>query len=670
MKKILVTGAGGLVGYDVAKLLDVNPKYEVFSTVHRKNIDGLKNIIQIDLQKNSVESLKVNFDYIVHCAAIIPDGVHSDEQVAYVNRCIDDNIIAYCVKHKCRLIFVSTAAVYGYESNILLTEQTTLNIDTGYKSEKRNSEIKIEDECASYCILRISSPYGPRQEIMAVMKRFIEAVYCREKLYYFGSGARTQNFIDVRDIARAVLKSIEGNENGIFNIASKNAISMKELANLVVKIGKEEFFTDSEVCAGNNIDPQENVRVNIDIRLAEELIGWTPQIELDDGIRHWMKSMKRNGREEYNVGEIPFYYVALTTPSNPIDLPNKLCFMLMQGEDGLIRQVPNEMVQSYLNLAYQKGSEITGLMDDNGIGKRYADDFIQYICKNEKNIANRKILEIGCGTGYLLYELKKLGAEVLGVEPGEHGIEGSKKYGVPVINSFFNPSEITEKYDIVVFYAVLEHMQDAGGFLRDIKSVLSKNGKIILAVPDCEPYIQAGDISLLVHEHWNYFTKDTLEALAANNGLSGNVVRSEFAGALYAFFDEVGDNKIVLASERDTLSAYIDKVERSKEKIFNYIESVMQSQSFGIYVPGRIINFLSICYEKVPKQIRFFDDNANLYGKYFPGIDIGIENFEDFVRNPVDVMIVTSFTFGSTIKEKILKSGIECKIVLLEELFR
>ena len=47
-----------------------------------------------------------------------------------------------------------------------------------------------------------------------------------------------------------------------------------------------------------------------------------------------------------------------------------------------------------------------------------------------------------------------------------------------------------------------------------------------------------------------------------------------------------------------------------------------------------------------------------------------IENFEDFVRNPVDVMIVTSFTFGSTIKEKILKSGIECKIVLLEELFR
>lgn len=260
----------------------------------------------------------------------------------------------------------------------------------------------------------------------------------------------------------------------------------------------------------------------------------------------------------------------------------------MQGDDGLIRQVPSEKESIYLDLAYQKGSQITGLMDDNGIGKLYADDFIQYICKNEKNIADKKILEIGSGTGYLLYELKKLGAEVLGVEPGEHGIEGSKKYGVPVINSFFNPLEVTEKYDIVIFYAVLEHMQDAGGFLRDVKSVLSKNGKIVLAVPDCGPYIQAGDISLLVHEHWNYFTKDTLEVLAANNGLSGNVVRSEFAGALYAFFDEVGDDKIILASERNTLSAYMDKVEMSKEKIFNYIESVMQSQSLGIYVLGRV----------------------------------------------------------------------------------
>lgn len=372
----------------------------------------------------------------------------------------------------------------------------------------------------------------------------------------------------------------------------------------------------------------------------------------------------------YDIGELPFYYTALPTPSNPVNLPDKLNFTLVQDNDGLIRQLPSDNEQTYLNLAYQIGSQISGLMDDNGIGKLYADDFIQYICKNEKNIAGKKILEIGCGTGYLLYELQKLGAEVLGIEPGKHGVEGGKKYKIPVVNRFFNPLEMTEKYDIVIFYAVLEHMQDAGRFLKDVKTVLEANGKIVLAVPDCEPYIEAGDISLLIHEHWNYFTQDTLEVLAANNGLAGNIVRSEFAGALYAFLVEGEDGKGIPSRTPNSLSIYIDKVKVQKEKIFKFIDSIILNQSLGIYVPGRMINLLSVCYEEVPKQIRFFDDNVDLHGKYFPGIDIKVENFGDFTSNPVDVMIIASFTFGSKIKEKIMKGGIACKIVLLEELFR
>lgn len=292
MKKVLVTGASGLVGYNVVSTLINNPEYQVFPMIHHQKINGIQNVMQFDLQKDSIEKLEIDFDCIVHCAAIIPDNVHSDEQIAYANRCMDDNIIAYCANNDCRLIYISTIAVYGYGDKALLTEQAKLSIDSGYKSEKRNSEIRIENECASYCILRISSPYGPRQRNMAVMKRFIDSVYHGENLYYFGSGERTQNFVDVRDIAYAVLRCIECKENGIFNIASEDAISMKELANLVVNIGKKEFSTVSEVYAGNNVDPQENVRVNIDISLAEKIIGWKPRIELEDGIRHWMRNMK------------------------------------------------------------------------------------------------------------------------------------------------------------------------------------------------------------------------------------------------------------------------------------------------------------------------------------------------------------------------------------------
>lgn len=370
----------------------------------------------------------------------------------------------------------------------------------------------------------------------------------------------------------------------------------------------------------------------------------------------------------YDIGEIPFYYTILSTPFNPEDLPDKLSFTLMQDKNGIIVQQPSAKECAYLDLAYQKGSQISGLMDDKGIGKSYADDFIKFICENEKEISGKKVLEIGCGTGYLLYKLQKLGAEVLGIEPGAYGVEGRNKFGVPIIIDFFEAGKIVEKYDIVIFYGVLEHMQEADKFLADVKSILKTDGKIFLAVPDCEPYISVGDISLLMHEHWNYFTKDTLKALMINSGLCGSITRSEFAGALYGFVKRGEGEEVTLINE-NILTDYIQKVESTKRKIVQYLDTVLSEQSLGIYVPGRMINLLSICYEKIPAGIRFFDDNESFHKKFFPGIDVEIENFEELVNDPVDVMIISSFTFGNKIKEKILTNGVKCKVILLEELF-
>ncbi len=292
MKKILITGASGLVGYEIAKTLMMNPEYEIFVTMRSHRNEKWKNVIQIDLQNVNIETIKIHFDCIVHCAAVIPNNFYDDKQVSIINRRIDDNIINYCLKNGCKLIYISTAAVYGYDDKVLLTEGMELRLNTYYKAEKRSSEIKIKDNCSSYCALRISSPYGARQKNMTVLKKFVDAIYFGEDIYYWGTGERTQNFIDVRDIAQAVLKCIECKENGVFNIASRYSISMKNLADLIIKLGRNIFNTTSGVYAKNEIDPQENVRVNIDINLAEKVIGWKPQIELDEGISYWMKVMK------------------------------------------------------------------------------------------------------------------------------------------------------------------------------------------------------------------------------------------------------------------------------------------------------------------------------------------------------------------------------------------
>ena len=85
---------------------------------------------------------------------------------------------------------------------------------------------------------------------------------------------------------------------------------------------------------------------------------------------------------------------------------------------------------------------------------------------------------------------------------------------------------------------------------------------------DCEPYISVGDISLLMHEHWNYFTKDTLKALMINSGLFGRITRSEFAGALYGFVKREEREEVTLINEH-ILADYIQKVESKKGKLCN-----------------------------------------------------------------------------------------------------
>ena len=101
-------------------------------------------------------------------------------------------------------------------------------------------------------------------------------------------------------------------------------------------------------------------------------------------------------------------------------MPDFLPFVLEQDYNtGLIQQKQNTQTINALNKAYQVGSVISGAMDDHGIGKMYADDFLGYILKClGSNLAGKKVLEIGCGTGYLLSLLRDRGASVLGIEPG------------------------------------------------------------------------------------------------------------------------------------------------------------------------------------------------------------------------------------------------------------
>ena len=347
----------------------------------------------------------------------------------------------------------------------------------------------------------------------------------------------------------------------------------------------------------------------------------------------------------WGLGNLPFFYRYQGSTEEEDGIPRELPFALCEDEEtGLISQVKDDLTIISLEKAYIKGSELSGTMNSDGIGREYADDFLAFIDKTCGDIAGKKILEIGCGRGYLLSRLKMLKADVTGIEPGAQSKVNDFRFDI--INDFFPTQLINGSYDIIIAYGVLEHMLDLPAFITEVKKVLHESGKLLLAVPNCEPYLMVGDISCLLHEHWHYFTKCSLSMALLNNGLCVNHMGGFGEGILYAEASIYQHCK---------LSHYRQKNQNVDDKI-DFIVNNLNSKgmSLGIYAPARMINMLF--REKIQEKIklRLFDDNTLLWGKYLPGCSVAIEPFlyEDQTVMQTGI-IIASRTFGDRIYKKV-----------------
>ncbi len=353
--------------------------------------------------------------------------------------------------------------------------------------------------------------------------------------------------------------------------------------------------------------------------------------------------------ESLKLEALPFLWHPLEDPTtNPF--PATLPFELYQDAvSGIVSQVPDPAVQEVLAASYGKGTYFEGLMDATGIGAEYAQDFVKFIDMSisSTGTTTHSALEIGCGTGYLLSLLQEKGMEVLGYEPGFAAIG---RFPVPVEPAFFpSPAIAGRTFDLIAAFALVEHIPDPRDLLRAIARYLTPQGVAVLAVPDCEDQIGNGDLSMLIHEHFSYFTLETFSRLVESAGFETIEVRkSGFGGMIYGAFRRASSPPTRLPVAADDL---LGRVAAAHARLREYLER-HEGKEIGVYVPGRAVNSLYTLRDEIKTAditLRFFDDSDYLQGRFFPGFATVVESRAELIASPPDALLIYSYSFADRI---------------------
>ncbi|MCG7577263.1 MULTISPECIES: NAD-dependent epimerase/dehydratase family protein [Halomonadaceae] len=248
---VLVTGGAGFIGsHTVERLLQDNHRVRVldnFSTGRLSNLPThpLLDVVVGDIR--SVEDVQTAMKGVTHC-------LHLAAQVSVASSVADPvgsathNILgalnvmhAASMAHVSKLVYASSAAVYGIPAQLPLPEEAELQPLSPYGLEKwideRYAALLGSLHGLPSLGLRYFNVYGPRQDpnspYAGVIARFLDRLLSHQPPLVFGDGLQSRDFIYVGDIARANVAALFSPQCGICNVATGQQIDLLTLIDLL-----------------------------------------------------------------------------------------------------------------------------------------------------------------------------------------------------------------------------------------------------------------------------------------------------------------------------------------------------------------------------------------------------------------------------------------------------
>jgi UDP-glucose 4-epimerase len=297
-KNVLITGGCGFLGSHLAERLCERNSVRILDNLSGGSADNIKGFQErVELIRTEVtdpDEIMEHFegiDIVYHLAADV-NVQRSMEEPAHtmmVNVVGTNAVLEAASKTGVkRAVFTSSAAVYG-DGEVPVSERQKTKPVSIYGLTKENGEeiCRIYNNVFKFpvVVLRLMNMYGPRQRAdspySGVISLFARKIKNGEPVTIYGDGEQTRDFLYVTDAVDALTLAAEKNVAGkIINVGTGKEVSVNRLVRILGEItGKNPQVIHAPPRKGDI------VRSYADISLARELLGFSPSVSIEDGMR-------------------------------------------------------------------------------------------------------------------------------------------------------------------------------------------------------------------------------------------------------------------------------------------------------------------------------------------------------------------------------------------------
>ncbi|CCQ33000.1 GDP-D-mannose dehydratase protein [Halorhabdus tiamatea SARL4B] len=290
---VLITGGAGFIGSHLADALVADNDVIVLddlSSGSRENVPDGATFVEGDVRdEDIVADVTDGVDLVFHEAAV----VSVEQSIEEPEFCHDVNfdgtlrLLEAARRQDARLVFASSAAIYGDPTTLPITESEPADPQSPYGIDKCGADQYVRTYHDLYDLetvaLRYFNVYGPRQtasDYSGVISIFREQAQAGDPITVDGDGTQTRDFVHVRDVVQANLRAATTEHVGAaYNVGTGDETSIQALAETI----QETVDTGSSIVHGDP-RPGDIERSRADVTKARQRLGYESDVSLADGL--------------------------------------------------------------------------------------------------------------------------------------------------------------------------------------------------------------------------------------------------------------------------------------------------------------------------------------------------------------------------------------------------